>query len=186
MPNPSSTLSSLQPQLDTFYEYVFESGVYIAEQAYRPVTPMKQAGSFGKVPIEELLKLDSNLERAPGSGYQRDTMQFTDVSYSTVEYGYEEVIDDRESQMYSSYFAAEAIATQRALNRMAVALEKRVATQLFNTTTFTGAQAGSPWQWCMGHVRKHATGRRRRRCPEVLRQLRIVAECVDHQPQGVS
>lgn len=146
MASPSSALATLRPELATFYQYDFaESERWFIGHEILPVTPVaKQAGSFGIIPLEQLLKHDQDGNRAPGTGYQRSTMEFTTLDFSTKEKGLEEVVDDREASMYSSYFMAEQVGTRRLINRQLTNAEKRIQSRVmslaqYGTRTHTAA-----------------------------------------------
>lgn len=140
MPQPTSSLATQRPDLATFLEFDLESekAGYIAAEVFPIVDVASQAGSFGKIPIEQLLQT-RDTKRAPGSGYARGSFTFDDATYSTKENGAEEPIDDREAKMYAEYFDAEQIATLRAFSAVLRNAEQRVADAVFNTTTWTGA-----------------------------------------------
>lgn len=112
---------------------------FIAYEVLRVIEAGAQAGVYGKIPIEELLKKRNKLARAPGGGYSRDTFKFTTGSYACQEYGHEEPIDDRAFRMYQNYFSAEVIAAQRARDAVLRGAEIRAAAMIFNGTTWTGA-----------------------------------------------
>tara|TARA_R110000868_G_C10895268_1_gene763908 strand:+ start:887 stop:1864 length:978 start_codon:yes stop_codon:yes gene_type:complete len=140
MPSPTSSLATQRPDLATFLEFDLESekAGYIATQAFPVVDVQSQAGSFGKIPIEQLLQQRNTL-RAPGAGYARGNFTFTSATYATVEHGAEEPVDDREAKMYAEYFQAEQISTMRAFSAVLRNAEARVAAAVFNTTTWTGS-----------------------------------------------
>jgi hypothetical protein len=151
MPSPSSSLATLRPDLaGSFEEFNMEADRlgFIALRALPPLDVMSQAGTFGKIPIEQLLKVRTTA-RAPGSNYARGDWTFTTDSYTCSENGSEEPVDDREAKMYANYFDAEQIAARRALDAILRNQEIRTAALLFNTTTYTGASlttaAGTPW-----------------------------------------
>jgi hypothetical protein len=126
--------------LATFLEFDLESekAGYIATQVMPVIDVMSQAGSFGKIPIEQLLQ-QRVTKRAPGSGYARGNWTFDKATYATEEHGAEEPVDDREAKMYSEYFQAEQISTMRAFSAVLRNAESRVADAVFNTTTWTGS-----------------------------------------------
>lgn len=129
MPIPSSALTTLAPQLESFYEASFAALAedYIGPRVLPVTAVTKQSGTFGVIPLEELLKAPEPLERASGSGYRRDTVRFTEASYATQEYGTEEIIDEREAAMYGDYMSAAEFATMRAAHKLLMASEARVA-----------------------------------------------------------
>jgi hypothetical protein len=106
------------------------------------------AGNFGRIPLAQLLQ-NRATDRASGAGYSRSKYTFVPDSYATLEYGAEEPVDDREEKLYRNYFDAELIAAQRALDAVLRNGEKRVASAVFNTTTWTGSSlttaVGTHW-----------------------------------------
>lgn len=152
MPQIQSSLATLRPDLAASFmafDLEAEKAGYIARKVMPTIDVASQAGNFGKIPLEQLLQ-QRDTKRAPGSGYSRGNFTFDDATYSCKENGAEEPIDDREAQMYSEYFDAEMIATQRAYNSVLRNAEARVAAAIFNTTTWTGASlttdvSAVPW-----------------------------------------
>lgn len=141
MPSPSTSLATLRPDLaESFMEFdlAADQAGYIGTKVFPVVDVMSQAGTFGKIPIEELLQ-NSDTKRAPGSGYARGDFTFETASYACQEHGHEEVVDDREAKMYAEYFDAEVVSTARAFNAVLKNAEKRIADAVFNTTTWTGS-----------------------------------------------
>lgn len=140
MPAPSASLATLRPDLATFLEFDLESekNGYIASKVFPVVEVASQAGSFGKIPLEQLLQQRST-NRSPGSGYSRGTYTFTSAAYACEEHGAEEPVDDRQAKMYREYFDAEQIATMRAFSAVLRNAEIRMAAAVFNATTWTGS-----------------------------------------------
>ena len=139
MPAPSSSLSTLRPDLVSFQEYDLEMNNrgFIAAQVAPVLDVSLQADNPGKIEVEQLLKVGST-KRSPRAGYARGSWTFTTWSYATEEYGWEEPIDDRERAMYANYFDAEQIATLRAYNNVLLNAEIRVADLLLSTTWTSG------------------------------------------------
>lgn len=149
MPQPQSSLATQRPDLaESFMEFDLEmdSAGFIAQRVMPSVEVAKQAGNYGKIPIEQLLQ-NRETKRAPGSNYSRGNWTFDDATYATQEHGIEEPIDDREAQMYREYFDAELIATSRAYRAVLENQEKRVAAAIFNATTFSSFTTGITNEW---------------------------------------
>lgn len=150
MPAPTSSLATQRPDLASFLEFDLESekSGFIASQVFPVIDVMSQAGNFGKIPIEQLLQT-RDTKRAPGSGYARGSFTFLPATYATEEHGAEEPVDDREAKMYREYFQAEQISTARAFSAVLRNQEQRVASAVFNTSTWTGSSlttsVGTPW-----------------------------------------
>lgn len=152
MPSPTSSLSTLRPDLAASFEAFdleAEKAGYIARKVLPTVDVASQAGNFGKIPLAQLLQ-NRDTKRSPGSGYARGNFKFESSTYACEEHGAEEPVDDRESKMYAEYFDAELISTQRAYNAVLKNAEQRVADAIFNTTTWAGSSlttdvSSVPW-----------------------------------------
>jgi hypothetical protein len=149
MPAPSSSLATLRPDLGGSLEE-FSTAMdrlgFIGLRVLPVFEVAKQAGVFGKIPIEQLLA-NRDTERAPGSGYSRGQFQFTTDSYACEEHGAEEPVDDREAKMYADYFDAELVSTERARDVVLRNHERRVAAAVFNATTFTSQTTNVVEEW---------------------------------------
>lgn len=137
MPSPSTALTTLRPELGSMLEFDLDQEGFIAHRVLPVLEIAKQAGTFGKIPIEQLLQ-NRDTKRAPGSGYSRGKFTFLPDTFACEEHGVEEPIDDRQAEMYRDYFDAEVIAARRAVSSVMVEAEKRVAAAIFNATTWTG------------------------------------------------
>lgn len=147
MPAPSSSLASLRPDLaESLMEFDLASDQarYIGHLVFPVVPVQKQAGNFGRIPVEQLLK-QASTARAPGSGYSRGNWTFEPGTYTCEEHGHEEVVDDREAEMYSDYFDAELVSAMRAQATVLRNYEQRVADAVFNTTTYTATTVTNEW-----------------------------------------
>ncbi len=151
MPSPSSALATLRPDLaGSFMEFdtVADREGYVGTRALIPIDVAKPTGTFGRIPLEQLVK-PRDTARAPGAGYSRGEFTFKPETFACIEYGAEEPVDDRENNIYSNFFQAEQIAAERARTAVLRGMEKRIAALLFNTTTWTGASlttaVGIPW-----------------------------------------
>lgn len=141
MPSPSSSLATLRPDLaESFVEFdlAMDQQGFIANRVFPVVDVASQSGTFGKIPVEQLLET-RDTKRSPGSGYARGDFTFTTATYACEEHGAEEPIDDRESKMYAEYFDAELIASARAYSAVLRNAELRIANAVFNATTWNGA-----------------------------------------------
>lgn len=140
-PYPSSAPSTLGPRLQAFFEanYPILREQYVGPQVFPIMEVSLQSDTFGKVPVEELLRVNLNLARAPGAAYWRDMVKFETDSYTCLEYGAEEVVDRRNAARYVNFVSAYELATQRAIHKVLAAAEARVAAQLFDTGVYTGS-----------------------------------------------
>jgi hypothetical protein len=148
MASPTASLATLRPDLATFEEFDLEMDRrgFIAQRVAPVIDVASQAGTFGKIPVEQLLQTRTT-NRAPGGGYARGTYTFTTASYACEEHGAEEPIDDREAKMYANYFSAEQIATMRAYDAVLRNAEIRMSAAIFNATTWASlrTEVTIPW-----------------------------------------
>lgn len=141
MPAPSSSIATLRPEIAgslTEFDLAMDRSGFIWDRVLPVFEVAKSSGTFGKIPIEQLLQTRVT-KRAPGAGYARGNFTFTTDSFATEEHGAEEPVDDREAELYSDFFSAEVIAAQRAMDAVLRNAEKRVADMIFNATTWNGA-----------------------------------------------
>lgn len=140
MPSPSTALTTLRPDLGSYQEFDYEANRLgaIGSRVLARAEVAKQAGPFGKVKLDQLLKNAEDLRNSDGS-YNRSSWEFTTDSFATVDRGIEERVDDRDARRYAEFFDLEQIAAARARDLILRNYEKRVAAAVFNTTTWTGA-----------------------------------------------
>jgi len=115
---------------------------FIATRVCPVMEVLEAAGNYGIIPVEQLL-LSPDTKRSPRSGYKRGTFTFKPDTYTTQEYGWEEPVDEAETNLYGNYFNVELMSALRAYRIIAQGLEIDVAAAYFNTTTFTGALTGA-------------------------------------------
>jgi hypothetical protein len=80
--------------------------------------------------------------RDPYSTFPRGTRSFTQETYTALEYGYEEAVDDVIAADVSRFFDAEVIAAKLSRRKLLLAHELRVAGQIFSTGNFTSTNSG--------------------------------------------
>jgi hypothetical protein len=105
-----------------------------------------RAGQYPSFKLKEgqLLKNDVK-NRAPYSAFARGTRAFNYESYTALEYGYEEAVDDTVTADISRFFDAEVIAAKLARRKLLLAHELRVSAALFNSSNFTSTNSGTAY-----------------------------------------
>lgn len=147
MASPSSSLSTLRPDIAGSmeeFDLAMHMRGFVGHMALPVFEVQSQAGTWGKIPVEDLL-VDRETSRAPGGGYNRGSYEFTTDSYTCEEHGLEEPVDDREARMYAEYFDAELVSARRAQSGVLRAAEKRIVDLLFNATTFSATSITNEW-----------------------------------------
>jgi hypothetical protein len=105
-----------------------------------------RAGQYPSFKLKEgqLLKNDVK-NRAPYSAFARGTRAFNYESYTALEYGYEEAVDDTVTADISRFFDAEVIAAKLARRKLLLAHELRVSAAVFNSTNFTATNSSTAY-----------------------------------------
>ena len=82
MPAPTTSLATLRPDLAgslTEFDLQANEGGFVARQVLPVMNVAKSSGSYGIIPIEQLLQ-ERDTARAPGSGYARGNWEFDDAT----------------------------------------------------------------------------------------------------------
>lgn len=149
MPAPSAPATFQRPDLGAAYEEFDLMAHVMGFVGLRamPMTPVAlQAANFSKVLIEQLLNNDRPVKRAPGSGYSRQEMSFTQDNYATEERGVEELLDDRDRAAFGyTGIRFEQLAADRAVAALLRNLEVEIATILQDTGTYSSTGVTTEW-----------------------------------------
>jgi hypothetical protein len=105
-----------------------------------------RAGQYPSFVLKEGQLLKSDVKnRAPYSAYARGTRAFNQDTYTALEYGYEEAVDDTVQLDVARFFDAEVISAKLAKRKLLLAHELRVAAAIFNTNNFTATNSGTAY-----------------------------------------
>jgi len=155
MPAPTSSLATLRPDLgDSMEEFdlAADRQGFIGPRVYPVFETAEAGGTFGKIPVEQLLHDADDTTRSPRGGYNRGDWEFVDEAFATKEQGWEEPVDDNEARMYRHYFDAERVAAQRAIDVVLRNGEKRIAAAVFNATTYASQKTTITNEWDANHT----------------------------------
>lgn len=150
MATPTTAISRFDLGM-SYTEFSLEANrkKYIGLRVLPPVGVAQEAANFRRMNVESFLKKPETTQRAPRSGYNRDSFTWWQDSYATQEHGVEEVSDDAENEMYGDIVRSEQVAVQRAIHRILQGIEQDIADAVFNTTTWTGSAlttaVATPW-----------------------------------------
>lgn len=147
MPSPSTAIVDLRPDIGRAieaFDVTADAAGYVGYQILRPFEAGRQAGPFGKIPLDQLLQ-NPETSRTSDGGYRRRGWTFTSDSYATVEHGLEDVVDARRAAVYKNYFDAEVFTATLLRADIMRAAEARVAAAIFNATTWTPTDVTNEW-----------------------------------------
>lgn len=150
------------PRLDlgmAWMEFMAEGSEFIGTQILPVFRTPKQAASFSALTRETMLST-ADAKRAPKSGYNRVDIGADDLDYACEEFGLEGVVDDRERALYMNDFDHESAVLAHVARKVRLAQEVRIATAIFNTSTWTGSSlytdvSSAPWDTATSDVIKH-------------------------------
>lgn len=110
-----------------------------------PVAVPVRAGLYPKFELAagNLLRNEVSA-RAPYGKFPRGTRSFTQDTYATQEYGFEEAVDDTIASDMSRFFNAEVLSAKLALRKILIAHEVRVAAQIFSSS-ITATNSGTAY-----------------------------------------
>lgn len=148
MPAPRTALNGYRPDLGTMFEFdqLMNQRGFIANQVAPVFESAVQAGTYGKIPLKQLLQ-EPQVGRNSRGEYNRTNFTFEDAVFATKEKGIEMPIDRRQAAMYRSFFDFETVCTSTALDIVLRAQEKRVADMIFNATTFASYTSAVTIEW---------------------------------------
>lgn len=141
-------MSTLRPDLAAFLQFDLESekNGYVATRVMPVIDTALQSDNPGRIPLAQLLQA-GNTNRSSGGGYARGKYTFEKFTYACEEHGWEEPVDDRQRKQYQHLFDAEKVATARAFSKVLRNAEQRVASAVFNATTFSSYTAAVSTEW---------------------------------------
>ena len=123
----------------------FEAGL-IGTQVMPVLDVPVRAGQYPSFVLKEGQLLKSDVKnRTPYSAYARGTRAFNQDTYTALEYGYEEAVDDTVTLDVARFFDAEVIAAKLAKRKLLLAHELRVAATIFNNSTFTATSSATAY-----------------------------------------
>ena len=113
---------------------------YIGAKVLPPLSVPERSGQYPKFKKAngELLNNDAEL-RAPTASYARIIRKYDSDSFTTQEYGLEEVVGDAEASDVNRFFNAEVVAANFVRRQLMLGHEIRVAAAVFNATNFGAA-----------------------------------------------
>lgn len=140
------------PRIDlgeALMEYDAQQSGFIATIVLPIFKTMLKKATFPKITRESMTQ-DVDAKRAAKAGYKRVNFFSKEGNYNCEEYGLEGPLDDSERKLFASQFDAEMVTTKGVNNLLLIQQEKRAASLLFNTSTFTGASlytdySSYPW-----------------------------------------
>lgn len=136
---------------EAMHEFAHDEVNYVALDVF-PITRVKvHSANFPKQTRESMLRNEGTLARAKGGQYRRGETKYEDHKFETVDYGYEETIDDRFKDENAMDIDTELDVSMAVTHRLLRSQEKRAKDAAFDTTNFTTAKgnytdkSATPW-----------------------------------------
>lgn len=118
-------------------------------QVARPVDVSQQSGELGEIPLASLLATEDTARKGNSAGYPRLSVRFGKLTYACEEHGGEVEVPDRTSRIYRDWLDLMEVSTEKAIDVVLRNHEYRVASAIFNASTWTGAalttDVGTEW-----------------------------------------
>lgn len=146
-PTATTSTARARPDLQGMFEEFdldFNNQGMIGLQVMPVFEASMQAGAFGKITLESLMK-SVDTKRASGSGYNETDFEFEDDTYATKEHGIKVPVDRRNRRIYASSFDAELTAAKLARSKVMQNFEQRVAALVFDAATYTPTSPTNEW-----------------------------------------
>lgn len=135
---------------DMMDELKFEE-LNLQAETIAPSIQVKQKTSDYPVMPREVRAKIPDTRRAKGGGYARGQWEWDQDTYTTREYGYEEVVDNVSALENEDYVDEEKIASELAYEKLILAREGRVAESILDESFWAGAsnleELGSDDSW---------------------------------------
>ena len=133
---------------EALHEYNPAGEGFIATEVLPIKTVRKKAATVSVITRENLKRAD--VKHANGSAFNRINMTIEDLAYACIDRGLEGGLTDDDRENYADDFDAELETTMQVERHLLIEQEIRVATMLFNTSTWTGAplytdNSAAPW-----------------------------------------
>lgn len=127
-------------------EALAEESLMIGTKVFPPFEVGEKSGQYPKFDIPEAQILRNiATERAQNGSYNEVVRSYKEETYSTVDRGLEERIDDTYRQDVARFFDAEQIAARFTFGNILIGHEKRVADSLFSATNFSATSAATAY-----------------------------------------
>ena len=133
MPRPSNAVD--RPDLGSLaWEYLMEDKTNVGLGVMPIFGVPENSMQYPVIPLESIVKQPDTLVRDARGHYRRADWEFQLDTFTCIEHGWEELVDDRESNLYQRFFDAEAVSTERAVGILLRGHEKRVQ-QILSAST---------------------------------------------------
>lgn len=152
-PSPSSTVQ--RPDISSALAE-HELGAILPGMIGPSILPIQNvsefSGNYGKLQAVQLAQDSDQLKRAAGGSYKGFDYKITQANYETEEYGAKMVLDQRFMASYKYLVGGDmdkfrVIAAGIAQDMLLLQFEQRIASAVFNATTFASNTTGVSTEW---------------------------------------
>lgn len=139
----AAMLGSPRPDLMKIVEEISFDELNLANEKILPTLAVAEdMDAYPVMPRGNHMRIPDT-KRAPDGSYNRGKWDWGSASYTTVDYGFEQEIDVIRAMQIAKYMDEEEVASQLCVEGLKLARESRVATAVYNPTTFAGVSLGT-------------------------------------------
>jgi len=118
MPSPSSTTAVPNTQLTQYVsEFAQAQEVYSGLVIFPPLAVADKTGQFDRIPAAAMSGLP-DVDRAPSGHYNTGEYDVEGDTYSCVEYGWEERVDDSTRNVFRNFWSTDQVAAERGMHHI--------------------------------------------------------------------
>lgn len=136
-----SIASDATPRMDlgsAISEGMLKESDFIASKIFPIFKTTKLSSSYYKATREDIFRKDTNLKIGRNGEFPFTSREVETDTYTCEQFGLQENIFDVDREQYSDQFDLELLTAEGIKNNLMLNYEARVASILFNTTTYTG------------------------------------------------
>lgn len=132
-----------QDLYDMTEELTFDELGLVGEKIAPPLYVNEKASTYPTLPKEAIGKVP-DIDRAPDGSFNEEEWDYESKSYTTSEKGFVSPIDETNAIENAHFIDEEQFAATSSKSKLYLGLESKLATALYNETTFAGSAISNP------------------------------------------
>jgi len=159
--NRETAYSAPRADLGEAFQQYLANDVFIADKVFVPFLSGRKSGTFSAITRESIIQ-SIDARHANGATFAESQTTPEDVEFVCKDYGIQEPLtnETRENYAANGDFQAELVVVKSLTTKLQIAADVRLATALFNTSTFTGTDlykdySSAPWDTAASDIPAH-------------------------------